>query len=180
MIRFELDGCSVALGDIAATGGSRRDAERAAIAGMLAEVAGLPVTILHRPDGSPYTDTLPVHISISHSRVWGALLWSSTPGFGIDIEETDRIGQLGRVAPRFLNPDELKYYSAQPAGLLRAWTLKEATFKAAGLPDVADLREIKLPCGDHGEITLRDRRLEIVFSGPTDGGPYMSVVRQAR
>ncbi len=64
--------------------------------------------------------------------------------------------------------------------MLRAWTLKEATFKAAGLPDVADLREIKLPCGDHGEITLRDRRLEIVFSGPTDGGPYMSVVRQAR
>ena len=96
-----------------------------------------------------------------------ALLWSDRAGWGIDIEEA-RLMQLERVASRVLNPDETDF------DLLQAWTLKEAAFKAAGLP-IADLREIHL-CHD-GTITARNLRLTTVHSSSVDNG-WLSVVKQ--
>ncbi len=160
--------CRVALAEIPEDGGSRREREREITGRLLEMAASRPANILHRPDGAPYPDWLPFHISISHSRRIAALLWSDSPGYGIDVEE-NRPGQLERVAPRVMSGDEIRHYSARPDGLLRAWTLKEAAFKAAGMADVADLREILLPLDDRdGLISLRGKPLRIIFSEKTE------------
>ncbi len=94
-------------------------------------------------------------------------------GWGIDIEEA-RQEQLSRIAARVLDEDEISAYSHD---LVQAWTLKEAAFKAAGLP-IADLREIHL--GANGTITARGLRLSIVESRTVEAGAYrcrLSVVK---
>jgi len=168
--------CRVALAEIPEGGGSRREREREITGRLLEMAAGRPANILHRPDGAPYPDGLPFHISISHSRHIAALLWSDAPGYGIDVEES-RPGQLERVAPRVMTENEIRHYSARPDGLLRAWTLKEAAFKAAGM---ADLREILLPLDDgDGRISLRGKPLRIIFSEKTESPfpAFLSIVK---
>lgn len=172
---IKLNGCTVALAPIEPSGLPRREREREAVAALLAQAAGRPAEIAHTPEGAPITDVAGLHISVSHSQHTAALLWSDTPGYGIDVEE-NRAGQLERVAPRVLTAEELEVYGAIPDGLLMAWTLKEAAFKAAGLPDVADLREIALPLKGGKAIGVRGRRLHIVHSG-WQGVVYMSVVK---
>lgn len=177
---IRIEGCTVALDVIATRSRRRRENELAAVGELLAAVAGRPVEILHHKDGSPYPAGLPLHISISHSQHLAALLWSENPGYGVDVEE-NRTQQLERVAPRVMSVDELEYYGRLTHGLLRAWTLKEAAFKAAGMADVANLSEIMLPLDDGEDIiTLRGLSLQIVYSREVeDRGhtAYLSVVR---
>lgn len=141
---------------------SHLERARATVAALMREAAGRPVDILHTPDGAPYPDGLDVHISVSHSHRLAALAVSERGAVGVDIEEP-RPDQLWRVAPRVFRPDEAAYIDSLPGKLLQAWTLKEATFKAAGMPDVADLREIRL--GADG-IELRGRRFAAAYSKP--------------
>lgn len=173
---IELPQATIALAPIPCQGyGSRRERERAAVQELMDHAAGTHVDILHHHDGSPYpAEPCRLHISVSHSRHIAALLWSSVPGWGIDIEEA-RQEQLSRIAARVLNQDEMSLYHHN---LLQAWTLKEATFKAAGLR-MADLREIHL--GDGHEITARAVRLAAMLSEPVevDGHHgWLSVVRR--
>ncbi len=175
MTIIELDGATIALSPIESnTAGTRRDHERRAIRQLADATIGADTEILHHADGSPYlSDTAAGHISISHSRHVAALLISREPGWGIDIEEA-RQEQLSRIAARVLGEDEISAYSHD---LVQAWTLKEAAFKAAGLP-IADLREIHL--GANGTITARGLRLSIVESREVEAGAYrcrLSVVK---
>lgn len=126
-----------------ATDRPRREAEREAIAMLVQQM--LPgAKMCHRPDGAPYIDGSDVHVSVSHSRHVAALAVDSCRRIGIDIEES-RPEQLRRVAHRFLSDDEYNIYGLTEAGLLRAWTIKEALIKASGRRD-ADLRgELILP-----------------------------------
>lgn len=159
--------------------GNRRERERATAAMLMTEAAGVPCEILHRADGSPYPACGGMEISVSHSALIAGLAVSRRGRVGIDIEEW-RVEQLRRVARRVLSEAEVGVYS-DDAALLRAWTLKEAAYKAInGAP--ADLREIRLP------LTLDDRyintdtaRAAIVWSGAVSVNgieAYMSVVGQ--
>lgn len=175
MTIIQLDGATIALCPIeGSTPGTRRERERRAIRQLADATIGADTEILHHADGSPYlSDTAAGHISISHSRHVAALLISREPGWGIDIEEA-RQEQLSRIAARVLDEDEIRAYSHD---LVQAWTLKEAAFKAAGLP-IADLREIHL--GANGTITARGLRLSIVESRTVEAGAYrcrLSVVK---
>lgn len=124
------------------SGVGRRQAERAAAAQLIEAALGHPCDILHRPDGSPVAACGGVEISLSHSRHYAALAVSHIGRIGIDIEES-RPAQLRRVAPRVLSPAEMAVYDTDE-DLLRAWTLKEAAYKA--VQDApADLRHIALP-----------------------------------
>lgn len=98
------------------------------------EPSGRPM-LLNR-DGVP-TDQ--IHISISHTAGWAALMAADSP-CGIDIEHADRKAE--RVASRIAAPEELNLaaalYPANPA--LLAWCAKEAAYKALG-HEGTDFRE---------------------------------------
>lgn len=120
--------------------------------------------VAHTPEGIPFLevqgggdDPLP-SISVSHSRslVAVAVAPSGCP-VGVDAETTGRDRQLRRVAPRFLSGAQLPRWSADPAMLLRAWTLKEALYKAALTPGMP-MDEIPLPEEGEGSVELRGRR----------------------
>lgn len=163
MITIDIEpGIRVLVSPITDGPGSHLERARATVADMMCEAAGRPVSILHRADGAPYPEGLDVHISVSHSRRLAALAISERGAVGVDIEEP-RPEQLRRVASRVFRPDEAAYIDSLPGKLLQAWTLKEATFKAAGMADVADLREIRI--GADG-IELRGRRFAAAYSKP--------------
>ena len=160
-------------------GSNRREDERAATARLMEAAAGGPCEISHREDGSPYPTLGNMEISVSHSRHCVALAVSLRGRVGVDIEEA-RTGQLRRVAPRVLSEAEMAVYGADDEGLLWAWTLKEAAYKAvAGAP--ADLRAIELPIrsGDT-YINIRKNggtvRARVLWSGAVPGRGWMSVV----
>lgn len=121
---------------------SRREAEREASLLLARRVAGLGAVIDHYPDGAPFIPGFGGHISLSHCRSLAAIALSSSPHIGIDAEIWRP--QLIRVAPKFLSPAELPFWSATPLRLLFAWTIKEAVYKAARTPGLP-LHHISLP-----------------------------------
>lgn len=127
----------------------RRERERAAALSLVRAVFG-PATIGHTTEGAPLLEGVenPAPISISHDCDT-CLLAVSRCGrtIGADIE-TPR-GQLMRVAPRFLGPEEKARFDSLSGEdermefLLRCWTAKEAVYKCARTPGLA-LTEIRL------------------------------------
>ncbi len=140
-------------------GGSRAAREEAAVAAMVAKAFGPGARRVHDALGAPYIlkadgSRLGECISISHSRRTAALAVCAAT-IGIDIEEER--SQLSRVAPRVLSDDEFKVYSQQPHGLLRAWTLKEALFKASRARcggEIDFTRQLHLPLGKEAEARV--------------------------
>lgn len=135
---------------------SRADArrrERAAVEVLVRHAFGPDERLGHRADGSPLLEGHPdVCVSVSHSTRMAALAVADV-AVGIDIEEPR--AALLRVGPRFLTEAERALYPTL-ADLLRAWTLKEAAFKA--------LR----PGTPATEMLLPPERIPytIVYSGP--------------
>lgn len=135
----------------------KREAERRAVAVMVASLFGAEARYCHTPDGAPYIEGRPEHISVSHGAGLAAIAVSPRP-VGIDVE--CRRPQLERVAPRFLDADECQRY-ATPDQLLRAWTAKEAAFKAASVSGLV-ISAIRLP--DLSHALLPDgRRLSVSY-----------------
>lgn len=154
MTLIELQGATIALAPIPSDDTrNRRERECNVVQELVDYAMQGHVEICHRSNGAPYIAAHgSPYISVSHSHHIAALLWTDTPGWGIDIEEA-RPEQLKRVASRVLTDDEIRVYSEN---LLMAWTLKEAAFKAADRP-IADLREINLHAA--GCISARDVEL---------------------
>lgn len=122
-------------------GGSRREAETATVARLARIVAGDRAAVGHSDDGAPYLTGYDGYISVSHSRLMAFMALHRSLRIGIDAELPR--GQLMKVAERFLAPDERLLWRSQSA-LLRAWTIKEAVYKAAGVAGLA-LADIRLP-----------------------------------
>lgn len=101
--------------------------ERRAVQQLVEHAFGAGVALEHRADGSPWLPHSPqTYISVSHSRRLAVLAVSPVP-VGVDVEEPR--ATLLRIGARFLTQDEQKLYHTL-SGLLKAWTLKEAAFKA--------------------------------------------------
>ena len=117
---------------------SRRDAELNAVKHCLEEL-GIHSDINHHPDGRPFLASEPLRpISITHSRKWAAVAMRTSgdkPFFGVDVEDFTRC-QLKKVAPKFLSPAELEFCATADHGVAKAWTAKEAVFKALGKSEV--------------------------------------------
>lgn len=111
---------------------TRREAELAAVQSLLCEAFPDGFLLEHAPSGLPVLAGRTERISISHSRSRAALAVCAGAPVGVDTE-TAR-SQLARVAPRVLSEAELAEYGSVPGGLLTAWTLKEAIYKAALTP----------------------------------------------
>lgn len=147
----------------------RRIRENLAVERLVRRAFGDDARKYNLPSGAPAVSVpgrLDPVLSISHSETYAVLVQSldGSP-VGVDIE-TFRPA-LRKVMPKFLNDDEAAVYGSDD-GLLSAWTLKEAAYKAAGKPGLS-LLDIHLPLsGDI--ITLADgRRLRIVESQFREG-----------
>jgi 4'-phosphopantetheinyl transferase len=95
--------------------------------------------------GKPYLVTLPYHISLSHSFKYAAVMISKNGQVGIDIEQIQQ--KVERIAPRFLNPGELKAAKQDPQlveSLYAYWCAKEAVYKCHGQKNVSFANDISL------------------------------------
>lgn len=148
---------------------NRHERETMAVNGLIKEAFGDAVSddlkVGHDPNGAPHIEGRPdIHISISHSIDTCVLAVSDEP-IGIDIETARQ--QLRRVAAKFLTPEEHTRYSditdedSGMAFLLKAWTAKEAVFKAALIPDLV-LSDISL-ASDLNQAESRNRKFTIHY-----------------
>jgi phosphopantetheinyl transferase len=104
---------------------------------LLAELGGgdpahVPLTV--GPDGCPITGTR-TSVSISHTRDLVVVAACLDGAVGVDVERRDRRPLPAPTA--WCSPAEVAVWSALPTSdrplwQLRAWTAKEATFKARG------------------------------------------------
>lgn len=135
-----------------------RQRERITVSNILAHM-GLPTQVMHHPDGSPYLDGYQGHISITHSQEIAAVAINPCIRVGIDTETWRP--QLLRVVHKFLSPVEQAVYNT-PTLLLRAWCMKEAAYKAAGIRGLYLVEGIILPDNpDYNEITIVPTNLKL-------------------
>ncbi len=155
----------------------RRDCENNAVLRLVRQAFGADACKYNLPTGAPAVD-IPGRVapifSISHSARYAVLAEAiGAAAIGVDIE--DFRPALRRVVPKFLNEDELNTYAIDDAALLRAWTLKEAGFKAADNPNFS-LHDIHLPTNGSSTIRLSDNRtLRILCSTPFESR-HLSIV----
>lgn len=150
-----------------------RQAERAAAQAVASLLLGREVRIEHHDDGAPFIADYGGSVSISHSRSTVAVAIDAERSIGIDIEDCERAARMPSIAPRVLTASEIDAYSGTEE-LLRAWTLKEAAYKAARA-GVDFLHDIQLPCDGNHRVTAVGIALEIVASG-VHGGQMLSLV----
>ena len=71
---------------------------------LLQEITGGPACIAYRPNGAPYLSGSSLHISISHTKGYAAVLLQDRPAVGIDIEY--RSERVSKIRIRFMNQEE--------------------------------------------------------------------------
>lgn len=127
-------------------GTTRRQRESLAVGRTIKALIGKDAAIGHNSSGAPFLVNDPgLPISISHSRKHVAVAIGSCHAIGIDMEEWRP--NLIKVAPRFLTPEQINEWST-PEQLLKAWTIKEALYKAlssAGHNPAPSLLPLPLP-----------------------------------
>lgn len=115
---------------------TRRDGERAASLRLIAEAFGPCARLLHHTDGAPLIPEAPGGkvYSLSHSAKECILaVAEGTDAIGVDVETARP--QLVRVRHKFLSESELEWVAeSDMATMLKAWTAKEAVYKAARTP----------------------------------------------
>ena len=109
---------------------------------LLQELTGGPARIAYRPDGAPFLPDLPLHISISHTKGYAAVLLQERPAAGIDIEY--RSGRVSKIRSRFMNPEEEAGIDKEheTEHLLLHWCAKETLFKMIGREEGDFLRHL--------------------------------------
>lgn len=141
----------------------RGEAERSAVSALLAEAfaGGETPELEHAPSGAPRLKGSAANVSVSHCRELAVVaLDGRGRAIGVDAESAGRGAQLRRVAAKFLPEEQMAAWCASDAALLRAWTLKEAMYKAMltpGLP-LAEIPLPALPAGiEPGPVVLECR-----------------------
>lgn len=132
---------------------NRRMREEAAVAALVQEVFGVGALKENDALGAPTVRVggkkVSEAISISHSARYAVLAVGSCRLLGVDVEENRP--QLARVAPRIMSGEEVAVYEGREHGLLEAWTLKEAMYKAVRGPaghEIDFAAELHLPDGE--------------------------------
>lgn len=81
-------------------------------------------------------------ISLTHSFPYVAAACSLHKEVGIDIEKKGR--KIEKIAPRFLNTDELLDRANNHVAYTLAWSIKESIYKAANVPGLSFRNAIAL------------------------------------
>ena len=141
----------------------RSERERLIVNRIISTYINSEARLAHAPSGRPLLENADgLHISISHSADYVAVVFGPIEGIGIDVEQPR--AQLARVAPRVLSAAEMAVYGRSERLLLKAWTLKEALYKAA-LTEGVDFRcDITLPLSpDDTRATVCGRSFDIIY-----------------
>jgi 4'-phosphopantetheinyl transferase len=113
---------------------------------LLNELTGDQIRIGYHNDGRPFAENSIFNISISHTSIYVSVFLHYNAIPGIDIELVTR--QVGRVATRFLSPDELSNClddtELSNSRLLMHWCAKEAIFKMIPLSEIEFATDIKI------------------------------------
>ncbi len=117
-------------------------AQKMAVRRLLINAFGKDAELRHHADGAPYIEGCGRWISLSHCRGYAALATGGSARIGVDIE-TPR-ATLRRVTRKYLSDEEMRF-TVTDTDLLRAWTIKEALYKAAGIVGVDFARGVTLP-----------------------------------
>ena len=109
----------------------------------------------------PYFDQSDYHISLSHSFPFVAAVISHKKTVGIDLERFGR--NVEKIGPRFLSAEEWNLWQDSHSDLTKAWTCKEAIYKAMGVPGLAFQQDIQLPsfANNPFKIHVRDKKITI-------------------
>ena len=109
----------------------------------------------------PYFDQSDYHISLSHSFPFVAAIISHKKPVGIDLERFGR--NVEKIGPRFLSAEEWNRWQDSHSDLTKAWTCKEAIYKAMGVPGLAFQQDIQLPsfANNPFKIHVRDKKITI-------------------
>lgn len=145
----------------------RSERERLTVSRIISNYISSKARIVHAPSGRPLLENADwLYISISHSADYVAVAFGHLEGIGIDVEQPRT--QLARVAPRVLSEAEMAVYGRNERLLLKAWTLKEALYKAALTEGVDFRRDIVLPLSpDDTRATVCDRPFDIIHTDET-------------
>ena len=140
-----------------------RKSEWLAVRLLLKELMGTEMTVSYSNNGVPYLQDSTLHISISHTKGFAAVLLNPDKPVGIDIEYYSE--RVRRIKSRFLHIDELKLLGENPKTneLLIYWSAKETAFKmmeqkTADMQNDIHIIGVK-PSNDSncGMITVRER-----------------------
>ena len=109
----------------------------------------------------PYFDQSDYHISLSHSFPFVAAIISHKKSVGIDLERFGR--QVEKIGPRYLSAEEWNRWQDSHSDLTKAWTCKEAIYKAMGVQGLAFQQDIQLPsfANNPFKIHVRDKKITI-------------------
>lgn len=139
-----------------------RKKEKLATSKMLRDIFDNKYSLKHNDNGAPYLENPHYNISISHSKDDVAIAINPTKIIGIDTEIWRE--QLIKISSRFLSPTELSIYNT-PELLLRAWTTKEAIYKASLSPGLTFTDNICLPTNpNHNTATAITPQGELQFA----------------
>ena len=128
---------------------------------LLQELTDAPVRIAYRPSGAPYLPDSSLHISISHTKGYAAVLLQDRPAVGIDIEY--RSERVSKIRSRFMNPEEEAGIDKEheTEHLLLHWCAKETLFKMIGREEVDFLHHLHVrpfPYAKEGSFTVYETR----------------------
>lgn len=114
-----------------------------AVLKLIGRAFGPDAELLHDDSGRPYVKGSPLSISVSHSRSEAIVAVSASDSIGIDIE--DWRPALRDTAHKWLTEHEASIFTSD-LELLKAWTAKEAIFKAMPASrQPSGLKEVEYP-----------------------------------
>ncbi|MDR1644874.1 MAG: 4'-phosphopantetheinyl transferase superfamily protein [Tannerellaceae bacterium] len=141
--------------------GVNRIREWLAVRVLLKELLGEELLIAYDPNGAPYLPDRRIHIGISHTKGYAAVVLSEQHPVSIDIEyPNDRVR---RVRRRFMNPEEEAMIDPahEAEHLLLCWCAKETLYKIIGRREVDILRHLHLApfaFGPSGSLVATEMR----------------------
>ena len=157
-----------------------RKKEWLATRALLNQLISEPHLIKYHSDGRPYLENATLNISISHSAGYVTILLHEFFIPGIDIELISR--QVGRVASRFLSPDELTACNAitelSNHRMLMHWCAKEAIFKMIPLSDIEFSTDILILANDFANDSGSFQGIFNDKSGPIPIILYYKIVNE--
>ena len=128
---------------LAAKKNDSRRAEWLAVRLLVKELFGSEAEVAYHPTGRPYLKGADTYISISHTRDYAAVAYSTAGPIGLDIEHiSDRVE---RIAHRFTSTDEAAYIDThgqqdRPMYHLINWSAKETLYKLLDDTRMADFK----------------------------------------
>lgn len=111
-------------------GSNARKKHYLATRALLHELTGNQI-IEYADSGKPHTINSNEHLSVSHSSDYVALLISSSPFIGLDIQKLD--DKIHKIKSRFVNEIEQPQIDFEDTRILTLiWSVKEAVYKIHG------------------------------------------------